>query len=58
MYNNINMDGMGVNFMEFLDKMDTIAGVDTRTYKAQKYDFNDSDQEVAMEEGDLLDSDA
>jgi hypothetical protein len=43
MYKNINNDGMGVNFMEYLDKMDTIKKTDLKNYKTQDYDFLDSD---------------
>jgi hypothetical protein len=51
----VNMHGLGVGFMEYLDSVDKLAKIDPNEYQARDgdYSFNDSDQEVAIDPAKL-----
>jgi len=54
LYKDKNETGLGIGFMEFLDQIDTYkTGSKAKDFSKKEYDFNDSDQEVAISEGAL-----
>ena len=51
----IEMEGMGIGFLDFLDGIDSKVKGTKSGYKKSKYDFLDDSKEVALAEEDFAD---